>query len=802
VLCALVVVAPQLFGGAFPWSVVVITCFSLAALATALWTRRSTSSRVVDAVFLAMALAWAWTCLQVVPLPSTLGDALGLGSAEAAERLRGLAWSGAVPTTVSYEPGSTLLQILSGISILAGFLAARLGGPSGLKPIAIAAVASAALLGLVGLFHEAAGMDLLFGVYKPRFTAPRLLTPLLNSNHLGGFSATGAIIAAGLAARAPRDPRGLWIAASVFCSIVVALTLSRGAIGGLLFGFLLLTAWLTGGPQRPSRRRAAVPAGVAVAAAAGIAAFAGLEPILRQFETEGVDKIWGAMQGLSLLEGSAWWVGVGRGAFSSAFVSQVSPYGRFTHPENLIVQWTTEWGVPVAMVLLGVVAWALWKRLRATDETVAAATCISIFALAFQNLVDFGLEMAGVVVVVAVLLGALLPASGDEPARRSWVVSAAALGIFAVGLVALAPRVLRSDTQSIVDEIATAMQADDETAFVATLKRGLALRPGEPAFALLAGSYAGMKRQPDAARWLSIAMEEAPGWAAPHAVAARLLLAEGLTDQALVEIREAEQRRASSARRILCRLLKSSPNLETVERGVPSAEQRVDYLDRLATCGGLAPDLRAEIDAAILAVEPTRRGAVLRHSRRLRREKRPEEAIAILDRALEVDPGDENLWVALIRAQLAADDSEQARRALERAESNGIDGRALLEAQARVEAALGDADAMRTAVTRLRGHARGDASLIAKSLILEGELEASLGNTDDALAAYAAADVADPDTPALQYAAALALRSGRPTQARRTYRTLCRRKPDGPACAQEARLSKEPSPAPPQRPMP
>jgi tetratricopeptide (TPR) repeat protein len=311
-----------------------------------------------------------------------------------------------------------------------------------------------------------------------------------------------------------------------------------------------------------------------------------------------------------------------------------------------------------------------------------------------------------------------------------------------------------------------------------------------------------MKRQPDAARWLSIAMEEAPGWAAPHAVAARLLLAEGLTDQALVEIREAEQRRASSARRILCRLLKSSPNLETVERGVPSAEQRVDYLDRLATCGGLAPDLRAEIDAAILAVEPTRRGAVLRHSRRLRREKRPEEAIAILDRALEVDPGDENLWVALIRTQLAADDSEQARRALERAESNGIDDRALLEAQARVEAALGDADAMRTAVTRLRGRARGDASLIAKSLILEGELEASLGNTDDALAAYATADVADPDTPALQYAAALALRSGRPTQARRTYRTLCRRKPDGPACAQEARLSKEPSPAPPERPMP
>jgi hypothetical protein len=85
---------------------------------------------------------------------------------------------------------------------------------------------------------------------------------------------------------------------------------------------------------------------------------------------------------------------------------------------------------------------------------------------------------------------------------------------------------------------------------------------------------------------------------------------------------------------------------------------------------------------------------------------------------------------------------------------------------------------------------------------LEGDLEASLGNIDQALAAYATADTSSPGTPALQRAAALALESGRPTHARRTYATLCRRKPGGPACAQEARLSKEPNPAPPERPMP
>ena len=126
----------------------------------------------------------------------------------------------------------------------------------------------------------------------------------------------------------------------------------------------------------------------------------------------------------------------------------------------------------------------------------------------------------------------------------------------------------------------------------------------------------------------------------------------------------------------------------------------------------------------------------------------------------------------------------------------------MLEAEARVEAALGQTDEMRATIARLRGQSRGEATLIASSFIFEGELEASLGNIDEALAAYTAADVASPNTPALRYAAALALRSGRPTHARRTYRTLCRRKPDGPACAQEARLSKEPNPTPSERHMP
>jgi tetratricopeptide (TPR) repeat protein len=801
VLCATIVIAPQLFGGAFPWSVVTIAGLSLAALGTALWARRSAATPVVDGVFIMMGVAWLWTCLQTVPLPAAIAHVLGPGSVESAERLRGLAWAGTVPFTISYDPGSTHLQILVGIAIVAAFLAARLGGPSGLKPIAMATVASAVLIGLVGLAHRATGTNELFGIYAPRFTAPELLTPLMNGNHLGGFSMMGSLIAVGLAAQRGGRPQRIWAAASVLCAIVVAWTLSRGAIGSLLFGFVLLAAWFIVGRQ-PNRRRAAIPVAIVGAAVTGVVAFAGLEPILRRFETQGFDKLRTAARSLGLLDGSAWWLGVGRGAFSAAFVAKEGALGRYTHPENLVVQWTTEWGVPLAIALLAVLIVVLWRRFRMNDEPLVAAVCVAIFALGLQNLVDFGLEMAGVVVVVASLLGALLPASSASPSQRSRRLVLTAFGVFAIVLAALGPRVLRSDTQSIVDQLTQSMQADDEARFQANLQRGLALHPGEPALALLAGTYAGLKRHSDAPRWLAVVMEEAPGWAAPHAVAARWLFAEGRTDQALIEIREAEQRQERSAYPILCEVLTRFPRMEYIERAAPSEDLRIGYLNRTASCPGLPADLRAEIDTAILQDEPTRPGAVLRDAHRLVAQDRTDQAIALLQRALQPHADDRNLWVALIRAHLSAGDPEQAQLALEEARSSGLGIDSLLEAQARVETALGQTDEMRATITRLRGHSRGDARLIARSFMLEGELEASVGNIDEALAAYTAADEVSPATPGLQHAAVLALRSGRLTHARRIYRTLCMRKPEGPACAQEARLSKEPSLEPLRPPMP
>lgn len=788
-LCVLVTVAPQLFGGAFAWATIAIAALSLAALATSLWVRREAASPIVDVVLIVMAFALVWACLQLAPWPEPVARALGLASLEAAQRLEGLEWSPVIPLTISRDPGSTMLHVLIGIAILSAFLAARLGGRSNVKPVAIATVASALLLAAEGLLHRLADADAVFGVYAPRFVQPQLLTPLMNGNHLGGFELLGALLAAGLAVERSSPSRRFWAVASALCALTVGATLSRGAIGSLAFGFLVLAAWLYG--KGDERRGSVVPVAVPFAAGVAVAAFVGLEPILRRFETQGFDKLSTALRGLRLLEGSTWWLGIGRGAFSSAFVSEEGSIARYTHPENLLVQWTTEWGVPLGVGLVLVLGLALWARLRTAREPLVAATCIALGALSLQNLVDFSLEMAGVAAPAAVLLGAILPVRDPAGSRRSVRLSAVALAGFAALLLVIGPRVTDGNLQSIVDRLSGAMRYDRRDLFRATLRRGLRLHPTEPALALLAGTYAGALGHADAPRWLSIVMETAPGWGAPHVVAARWLADAGRLDQALLEIREAEQRHPGSAQNVVCEILGDHPSMAYLERAAPAAELRSAYLDRASTCSGLPPSLRSEIDLAILSDDPTRINAVRRHARRLSSRGDHQAALSVLRTGLENHPDNVGLWGALIRAHLDDGDPTSAQAALNATRARELDDKSLTMARARVEAALGDADAMRATLVQLRGNARGDPKQVAAAFALEGELEALLGNVEQALDAYAAADAASHESRALHRAAELALRTGRRAVARRAYETLCARDPKGAACRRAAQLAKD-----------
>lgn len=775
-LTVLIVGSPLLFGGAFAWCAVLIAWASLVTFAAA--TLASDRTRLVDGVFGVMMCAWLWTCLQIVPLPSGWAHALGLPSADNIALLPA-AVAAHIPFTVSIDPGATQAQVLVGISLLCAFASGRLIGRPRL--IARAVSLSAVVVGLCGLGHWALGLDRVFGLYEPRFTTPRLLSSLMSNNHMGGFLAMGALVSTGLALdRRERHLKGVFIAAASLCALLVPVTLSRGAIGALLFGASLLFFVLRRG-ESPMRLRSWAPlltAGVAL----GVSVFVALGPLLRRFETEDFNKLETAGRALGLLQGSTWWLGVGRGAFSAAFVAKEGTSVRVTHPENLVVQWITEWGVPVGTTLLLVVSIALVRRMRESQTPAELGIAVAIAAVALQNMVDFSLEMTGIVVVVAAMFGATLKAKdvATGPASTRWW-KVGMLLVFLGALSGLSRSVVHNEVQPLVDRLRALMATEDDTAFEATLERALVLHPAEPSFALLAGAYAVQRERPDAPRWLSTAMLQAPGWASPHAVASQWLLRQGRLDQALLEIREAERRQPGSAREVLCEVLRERGTLALLERAAPP-DAGAGHYERVVGCPRIDDALVRAIDARILELDPDSPSALVRHARRLRASQEPTAAVALLTDAVDAHPLNAHVWNSLASALLETGRPDEALSALKKAEAHGVSQALLLESRARIEATLKDTTAMRATLMRMRGLSRGDAQLMADARFLEATLEADLGNIDRALRAFEASDQARPNAAALRQAAALALKTNRLERAHQLYRELCRRDPNDGSC--------------------
>ena len=659
--------------------------------------------------------------------------------------------------------------------------------------MARATALAVALLGLTGVAHEILGQTAVFGVYEPRFTNTRLLSPIMNNNHMGGFLAMGALVAIGLGADA-RDKRRLWfwVAIAAVCGLLVPWLLSRGAIGVLVFGVGFLF-WALKRRQGGESRRASGPA-LAVASAIGAAIFFALEPLLRRFEQQDFSKVEMAFTGFRLFEGPTWWLGVGRGAFSSAFAAMEGSRVRITHPENLIVQWSTEWGLPMAILLMVALATVLWLRFRSIETPTGLGLFVGLFALTLQNMVDFSLETPAVAVVAAAALGALLAPNQDgsvdvDSSHTKWRLITLGAALLAAG-VSLAPRVIGGDTQAQADQLTRAMQAGDDADFQRRLEKALKQHPAEPVFPLLAGAHAVRRNDPRAPQWLSVAMIEAPGWGSPHVLAAEWLHRRGHLDQALLEMREAESRTGGAARDLVCEILTAHQDIAHLERATPD-DAPVRFYDRAASCVGLQEELREAIDARILSIESTHVSAVARQANRFKLKGDTDQASALLDAALSAHPESSRLWAALAATHIAAEQPELALADLDRAVASGIESKELLVTRAKVFAALDDRESMIATLTQLRGLAKGNAPKLALARLLEGDLEASLGSVERALEAYREADRADPSSPGLRKAAALADRTGQRSRAYQSYRELCRRDSRSTACKRRDELGRQ-----------
>ncbi len=438
-------------------------------------------------------------------------------------------------------------------------------------PVALAcAAAAAALLGarsrklLCGAAAAGALVQLAWAVARlaASGTAAGFTGSFVNRNHFAALLCAGAITAAGAAlarsggrvgwlrsragplppvradtplpglragiplpggpSRGPVDSAGrraLWASVAAVLGVATLLTLSRGGAVALLLGLAGLALF------RGRARALVAAAGLAAAVLAG-ALWISAGPLLeRSGQLGDVSKL-RSFAGAAALVRDHPLFGVGRGAwrFLSERHRSVPGEVTFVYVEDEPLQLAADLGLPAALLVLSALLLAWWRGLQQAAPGLERGAAFALLALALQNLVDFNLELAGVALPAAVMLGAL---SGARPSRKAVTALVCAAPLACAALFWAAPRSAEREADTLLTmdprdlpAAATGAAARHPADWLISLAPALRLQ--DPRLALA---------------WAGRAMALAPQAWRPHAAAASILLRLGARAQARVETR-------------------------------------------------------------------------------------------------------------------------------------------------------------------------------------------------------------------------------------------------------------------------
>jgi len=795
-----VIVSPQFLGGATLWSVAAIALLSAATLVVTVWAqvRELPPPPWGNWAFLALSLGLTWTVVQAVPLPAELTGWLSPTSREVADRIAAALGRGEprfVP--ISRDPGATAAAIVQGIGLMSVLEAARWrGAGGGGTRLLAAAAASAIVMAAVALVHELAGATELFGVYDPVFARPTVISPMLNANHLSGFCGFGVPIVWGLAIQSNSTPARLTLwGAGVLCLGIAFATLSRGGISSAIAGIVCFAGMLLL-RRRPTGLSSRAAQTTAVAAAVSVAVLTWLlaEPLSRELDGSSNDKLALLSHGW-LFASEAPLVGVGRGGFSSAFVGTHGSMRRFEHAENLVVQWTSEWGLPMTSVVLLAMVLAFTRALRTISSPAALGAAAALVGIVLHDMVDFALELPATATVAAATLGALsgIGTAGFDTARRRSCSRWAAGGLGAVSLIAviaLGPGLPAKDVRYLNERLAGLSDRGAFLKFDETLAEALSLHPSEPSFALLAGRRARLSRSDGTGRWLNLAMDLAPGWSSPHLEASVWLFESGRIDQATVELRAAASRDPKGAVASICPRLKKRDDPVELERITPFNDgSRTPFLVAVSRCVALDSEVGQRADDLLLEEHGGFPEARARVARRLANQGRASDAIQLLRETLRLHPRTSAAWLALARVQLDAGDAAAAVETCGRGATHVDDPWELLTLRAKAHAGLQHDAAMREDIAQLERLSGDSIDRRAEAAVLLGRLEERRGHLARALRAYGRAYRYGSDPRVLEDVARVAERLGDLGRAFAAWAELCSLRPnDGTACTERRRL--------------
>lgn len=480
-----------------------------------------------------------YTALQCVPIPIRWLAAIAPQNADVwSQALAPLDESGPRSAPISLDPVASRLEVLKGLAYLFAFLTAlRVARRrEGIALLSVALVLTGVVIGVIAVLHPALGIHKLYGVYQPGYEIQyRHIAPLLNPNHLAAYLNVAFCISLAAAlspVRAVPQPIAAAVALILFgFELWVA---SRGGVVAMVVGAaaVLVLTWALRTDSKHPRRWLTIACGAVVFAGMAVLVLGTSNEASFELADRSLSKFRVLLDMPRMVGAYAVW-GAGRGTFEST-------YPRFSHgawnvtatnPENLLAQWSTEWGVPVTLVALGGLLVALGPTEALARSRAATGAWGALVAVAVQNMADYSSEVPGVMVSVAICAAIVVAGSAGRPA--SWLgrwplaprsiacatAIAAVLGVWG-GVTALG-RQLGDDQERMRDAALAQGAPIDRIAAVARLT--MLRHPSEPYLPYIVAVAAARARDPRVLRWLNATLERGPSYGLAHYVLAHVL---------------------------------------------------------------------------------------------------------------------------------------------------------------------------------------------------------------------------------------------------------------------------------------
>jgi len=730
--------APLAVGGVHPPVQLALSAAALLLLLALGATRGARGLRIPPFAGVALVAA-LWTLIQLVPLPAPLVRWLSPNAFALRAEVQPGAWL--LPLTVDVPATWLALARLVACTALL-VTAAGLTRSRGQARRILAFIAGVgALIAVVAFVQRALHIDKIFGVYQPRSTPGfGVFGTFVDVNHAAALFSLAALIAAGMAFELRGGARALAASVAVLTSAALLVSTSRSGALGLLVGGFLLALFL-------AARRIGVLRAIGVASLLMLLATA-----TAVWSNEALrDRVWGHEQLFANQKTRGWadgvrlaedykWTGVGRGAFEAPVNArrQDDESVRLVYPENVVVQLTSEWGIP-ATLLLAILLFGTIRRIlptlaeEATPAVLGAASGVA--AALVHDLGDFSLELPGVAFPAAVALGvvagyiaAMERRNGQRRLRLqagAWVPFWAAASL--VLLAALKTSAHTLDADYAMASVAAQKNTIDGDALRAAIRR----HPADDYLELVAARAALRDDPTTAMHDLNRALRLHPtNWQA-HRLAARLLLASGHPAQAALEYRLALASGMVLDLNELTRLLAGH-----VVEAVPQTPARLTELARALYASGHVSEADAAARRAVDLSEERTPMLMTRVQLALQANATAILAAAARDLLREADSPD--AYASAARALAAAGARSDGYAAIDSGLKAFPQNTALLLAGAELRIGGGDLAGARAALGRI-GHSSLTLADRQRAEELLAEIEEKAGDPESAALARARA---------------------------------------------------------------